>query len=124
MKFLTYAAVGGIVALLNLAALWLLTSVFGVHYLLSTLIAFLALTPAAFWMQKLATFRTPRERAPVEWPRYFATMGASLAANLGLMYLLVSLLGLWYLAASVVVTALFLVANFLVNDRWSFALRR
>ena len=124
MKFLSYAAFGGVIALLNLAALWLLTSIAGLHYLLSTLFAFLALTPLAFWLQKLVTFRTPRERAPVEWPRYFATMGTSLAANLGLMYVLVSLLGLWYLAASVVVTGLFLVANFLVNERWSFALRR
>jgi putative flippase GtrA len=124
MKFLSYAAIGGVIALLNLAALWLLTSIAGLHYLLSTLIAFLALTPLAFWLQKLVTFRTPRERAPVEWPRYFATMGASLAANLGLMYVLVSLLGLWYLAASVAVTGLFLAANFLVNERWSFALRR
>jgi len=124
MKFLSYAAIGGVIALLNLAALWLLTSIAGLHYLLSTLFAFLALTPLAFWLQKLVTFRTPRERAPVEWPRYFATMGTSLAANLCLMYVLVSLLGLWYLAASVVVTGLFLVANFLVNERWSFALRR
>lgn len=121
MKFLAYAGVGGVVAVLNLAALWLLTSGLGLHYLLSTLIAFLVLTPAAFWMQKVVTFRTPRARAPIEWPRYFATMGTSLAANLALMYVLVSVLGLWYLAASVVVTLLFLVANFLVNDRWSFA---
>jgi putative flippase GtrA len=40
------------------------------------------------------------------------------------MYLLVSLAGLWYLAASLVVTVVLLATNFLVNDRWSFALRR
>jgi putative flippase GtrA len=51
-------------------------------------------------------------------------MGSSFAANLALMYALVSLLGLWYLAASLVVTVLLLATNFLVNDRWSFALRR
>jgi putative flippase GtrA len=50
-------------------------------------------------------------------------MALSFAANLSLMYLLVSLLGIWYLAASVVVTLLFLVGNFLVNSRWSFARR-
>ena len=109
------------IALLNLAALWVLTSALGMHYLLSTLISFLVLTPLAFWLQKLVTFRTPRERAPIEWPRYLLTMGTSLAANLALMYVLVSLIGLWYLAASVVVTVLFLIGNFLVNDRWSFA---
>jgi len=123
VKFLTYAAIGGSCALLNLAILWLLTSVLALHYLVSTLIAFFALTPVGFWLQKLVTFRTPLASAPFEWPRYFLTMGSSLAANLALMYLLVSILGLWYLAASVVVSLLFLVANFLVNNYWSFARR-
>jgi len=123
VKFLTYAFIGGCVALLNLAALWLLTDVLGLHYLASTLVSFFVLTPLAFLMQKAATFRTPRERARVEWPRYFVTMGSSLAANLALMYVLVSLLGLWYLAAAVLVTAALLAANFLVNERWSFARR-
>jgi putative flippase GtrA len=120
VKFLTYAIIGGTCALLNLGALWLLTSVLGLHYLVSTMIAFFTLTPVGFWLQKLVTFRTPRAAAPFEWPRYFATMGSSFAANLALMYVLVSLLDLWYLVASVVVALLLLAANFLLNDRWSF----
>jgi putative flippase GtrA len=36
------------------------------------------------------------------------------------MYLLVSVLGLWYLAASVVITLLLLGTNFLINNHWSF----
>ena len=122
-KFILYSMAGAACALLNLAVLWLLTSVLGMHYLVSTMISFFTLTPVGFWLQKLVTFRTPRERSPVEWPRYFATMGSSLAANVALMYVLVSLFGLWYLAAAVVVTVLLLVSNFLVNDRWSFAHR-
>jgi putative flippase GtrA len=124
VKFLSYAVVGGCCTLVNLGILWVLTSLAGLHYLASTLISFFALTPVGFWAQKLVTFRTPRAAAGFEWPRYFAAMGSSLAANLGLMYLLVSVLGLWYLAASLVVTVLLLAANYLINDRWSFALRR
>lgn len=124
VKFMTYAVVGGSCTLLNLAVLWLLTSVLGLHYLLSTMLAFLTLTPVGFWLQKLVTFRTPRVAASVEWPRYFITMGSSFAANLALMYVLVSLLGMWYLAASLVVTVLLLATNFLVNDRWSFSPQR
>ena len=124
MKFLTYAAVGGLVAALNLAVQWLGTSLLGLHYLASVLISFFTLTPLAFWLQKLMTFRTPRAAAPFEWPRYFLTMGSSLAANLALMFLLVSLLGVWYLLAALIVTLALLAANFLVNDLWSFAPRR
>lgn len=120
MRFLAYAAVGGGCALLNLGVLWLLTSVLGVHYLVSNMISFLALTPVGFVLQKLMTFRTARAAAAVEWPRYFLTMGTSFAANLALMYLLVSLLGVWYLTANVFVTVLLLAANFLVNLHWSF----
>jgi putative flippase GtrA len=120
MKFVLYVAVGGVCALLNLAVLWLLTDVLGIHYLVSNTISFFALTPVGFVLQKLMTFRTPQAHAGVEWPRYFATMGSSFAANLALMYVLVSLLGIWYLAANVITTVLLLVANFLVNLRWSF----
>jgi len=124
VKFIKYVLAGGTCTVLNLALQWLLTSAIGLHYLVSTMIAFFTLTPVGFWLQKVLTFRTPRFVAGVEWPRYFATMGASLAANVALMYLLVSLLGVWYLAAALIVTLALLVANFLVNDRWSFALRR
>jgi putative flippase GtrA len=120
VKFLFYVAVGGTCALLNLAMLWLLTDVFGLHYLLSTTLAFFALTPVGFVLQKLITFRTPGAHAGLEWPRYFVTMGSSFAASLVLMYALVSVLGIWYLAANVITTVLLLVANFIVNLRWSF----
>jgi putative flippase GtrA len=123
VKFLTYAIVGGGCALLNLAVLWLCTSLLGLHYLVSTMISFFTLTPVGFWLQKLLTFRTPHAAAGFEWPRYFVTMALSLAANISLMYLLVSLLGIWYLAASMAVTLFFLVGNFLVNNRWTFARR-
>jgi putative flippase GtrA len=88
------------------------------------MISFFTLTPVGFVLQKAVTFRTPQAAARVEWPRYFVTMGANFAANLALMYVLVSLLGVWYLAASLIVAMLLLGASFVVNDRWSFALRR
>jgi putative flippase GtrA len=47
-------------------------------------------------------------------------MAASFAANLALMYLLVSVVGLWYVAASIVVAATLVVGNFVAADRWSF----
>ena len=124
MKFLSYAALGGFCALLNLAVQWLCTSVVGLHYLISATFAFLSLTPVGFWLQKLVTFRTPHAAARVEWPKYFLTMGCSLAANLAMMYLLVSVLGIWYLLAAMIVATLLLMVNFLINDRWSFAPRR
>jgi putative flippase GtrA len=47
-------------------------------------------------------------------------MAASFAANLALMYVLVSVLGVWYLAASLIVAVVLVIFNFLTSDRWSF----
>jgi putative flippase GtrA len=123
-RFAVFALVGGLCLAANTVLLWVLTSGLGVHYLMSTVIAFLTITPLGFVLNKVMTFRTRREYAPIELPRYFAAMAFSFCANLALMYLLVSVLGLWYVAASLAVAALLLVFNFLTSDRWSFRVQR
>ncbi len=120
-RFAAFAFVGGLCLGLNTLALWALTAGCGLHYLASTVIAFSAITPFGFLLNKVLTFRTPAERAPVELPRYITAMAASFAANLALMYLLVSVLGVWYVAASFIVAVILVVVNFLSSDRWSFA---
>ena len=119
-RFAAFVLVGGFCLAVNTVVLWLLTSVLGFHYLLSTVIAFASITPLGFLLNKVITFRTPRERAPIELPRYFTAMAASFAANLLLMWLLVSVFGMWYLAASILVAVTLVICNFLTSDRWSF----
>jgi putative flippase GtrA len=123
-RFLAFALVGALCLGLNTLALWALTSGLGLHYLLSTAIAFATITPLGFMLNKVLTFRTHRRYTAVELPRYVATMATSFFANLALMYLLVSVLGLWYLAASLLVAATLLILNFLVSDTWSFQARQ
>jgi len=119
-RLAAFVLVGAFCLGANTLLLWLLASGLGLHYLLATVIAFLAITPLGFLLNKVLTFRTRREHVPIELPRYFAAMAASLAANLALMYLLVSVLGVWYLAASLAVAVLLVVMNFVTSDRWSF----
>jgi putative flippase GtrA len=119
-RFVAFVLVGGLCLAANTLVLWALTSGLGIHYLVSTVVAFVSITPLGFLLNKVVTFRTRREYARIELPRYFAAMAASFAANLGLMYLLVSVLGLWYLAASVLVAVTLVVCNFVASDRWSF----
>jgi len=123
-RFIAFTLIGGTCLAANTAALWVLTTGLGIHYLLSTVIAFCAITPLGFLLNKVMTFRTRREYARRELPRYFAAMAFSFGANLALMYLLVSVIGLWYIPASLVVAALLLAFNFLSSDRWSFRIQR
>jgi putative flippase GtrA len=119
-RFAAFVLVGVFCLGANTLALWALTSGLGVHYLFSTLIAFLAITPLGFLLNKVLTFRTHRQYARIELPRYFVAMAASLAANLALMYLLVSVADVWYVLASLLVAAILVSVNFLTSDRWSF----
>jgi putative flippase GtrA len=123
-RFAAFVLVGGLCLAVNTLALWLLTSGLGIHYLLSTVIAFASITPLGFLLNKVLTFRTRREYARIELPRYFSAMAASFGANLALMYLLVSGLGMWYLAASILVAVVLVICNFLTSDRWSFRVQR
>lgn len=119
-----FILVGGFCLGANTFALWALTSGANFHYLLSTVIAFLAITPLGFLLNKVLTFRTGREHSGIELQRYFVAMAASFGANIGLMYVLVSLLGVWYVAASLLVAASLVIVNFLTSDRWSFRVQR
>jgi putative flippase GtrA len=119
-RFAAFVLVGGFCLAANTLLLWALTSGLGIHYLASTVIGFASITPLGFLLNKVITFRTRREYARIELPRYFAAMAASFAANLALMYVLVSVLGMWYLAASILVAVTLVVCNFLTSDRWSF----
>ena len=74
VRFASFVLVGGVCLVANTAVLWGLTAGLGIHYLLSTVIAFCAITPLGFLLNKVVTFRTRREHAPIELPRYFAAM--------------------------------------------------
>ncbi|HYX63022.1 MAG TPA: GtrA family protein [Burkholderiales bacterium] len=120
LRFIAFCVVGGLCLALNTLTLWVLTSRMGLHYLVSTVIAFSMITPFGFLLNKALTFRTHRKYAAVELPRYVAAMAASFVANIGFMYLLVSVLGVWYVVASLLVAVTLVVVNFLTSDRWSF----
>lgn len=120
LRFAAFALVGGVCLALNTLTLWVLTSRLGLHYLASTVIAFITITPLGFLLNKVLAFRTHRRYAAVELSRYFAAMATSLAANVALMYLLVSLIDLPYLPASLLVAATLVLVNFATSDRWSF----
>lgn len=123
-RFAAFVLVGGFCLAVNTLALWVLTSGLGLHYLVSTVIAFFSITPLGFVLNKVLTFRTRREYARIELPRYFSAMAASFVMNVALMYLLVSVLGMWYLAASLLVAVLLVIFNFVSSDRWSFRFQR
>lgn len=131
-RFVRFLVVGSGTTALNLLLLWLLVDRAGLHYLAACTVSFFALNGLGYLLHKGLTFRKGATIVPAELLRFFLVMACSLGLNLLLMAALVRGLGLNYLLASVVVSALLTVFNygshrdltFRVSDRTELATPR
>ena len=120
MRFARYLLVGGCFMGLNLGVLYLMVHRLQVPYLAACVLSFFVLNLASYAVNKVFTFRLAPRVEGAELARYYGVMAASLAANLLLMYGLVDLAGLAVLPASVIVSAVLALFNFLGHWRWTF----
>ncbi len=120
VRWLKFNAVGAAGVVVQLAALGILVTGFGVNYLAATAVAVeVAVLHNFFWHQRFTWADRPgaglRESA-VRLVRFNLTNGAlSIIGNLVLMRLLVGRLHINYMAANLATIAACSVANFLVS---------
>ncbi|MEZ5353621.1 MAG: GtrA family protein [Bryobacteraceae bacterium] len=119
-RWLKFNAVGAIGIGVQLAALALLTSGFGLHYLAATALAVEAAVIHNFVWHEYWTWR-PADRSPLQAARrllrFNLTTGlVSILSNLFLMRLLVGWLGLPYLPANLIAIAVTNLANFAMAE--------
>lgn len=117
-----FLLVGAVCAALNLTFLWVATDQLGLHYLLSALVSFICINAVGFVLNKYYTFSRPQARVLSELFKYYATMLGSMVLNLLLMAVLVSGFRIHYLVASLVVTMVMMLANFLAHSSWTFGM--
>jgi putative flippase GtrA len=103
----------------NLVLFAALVGVLGWGYLAATVAVFIVVNAGAFVLNRGWVFGSHRAFAP-SLARYYAVMATSLTLNLILMRVLVETVGLHYLVASVAVSVLLAVANFVAHDRITF----
>jgi putative flippase GtrA len=126
-EFVRYVAVGGAAFAADFALLAGLTELFGVHYLVAALFAFLLGTGVNYWLSVrwVFSYRAIDLRG-AEFGLFLLVGVITLGVSLGLMSLLVEGFAMHVLIAKCVVTAFTLVANFagrrvLLFTRWGRA---
>lgn len=119
-KLFRFCLVGLLCTLLNLSVLWLFTYRFGLHYLLSVIIAFFTINLVGFLINSRYTFKS-QTAAGQQLAKYYLVMAVSLTVNLLLMNLLVDQLQINILTASLCITLMFITMNFLSHLNWTFA---
>lgn len=120
-KLVRYLISGGTAAASNLAALFFLVQFGHVHYLKASVLAFAMSVVVSFTMQKFWTFHDrPVHDVHAQFARYLVVILANLALNTALVYLLVEMAGVWYLAAQFMATIVIAVTGYVGYRRFVF----
>lgn len=123
-KVARYLMTGCVGLIVNLGSYHLLVAVFGVPYLVGSMIAIVLSTVVGFLLQKYWTFG---ERSHAAAPRQFALYAALALWNLGLntliVFALVEYFALHYLIAQAIGSGVLAVSSFLLYHHYVFAAR-
>lgn len=112
-QFFKFIFSGGASALTTLALLYIFTNFFHIWYLASSIIAFSLAIILNFSLQKFWAFKGNQKKS-AEWQffLFLAINFFNLGVNSGGMYVLVDKIGLWYMLAQVVMSAILAVVSF------------
>jgi dolichol-phosphate mannosyltransferase len=118
-----FALVGLLGIVVNQVALFLLTDVFGIYYLLSAVLASQVSTLNNFLLTEYWVFRDRELRGHV-LIRYFvfnAINAATLVVRIPVLYVLTDLVGIHYLVSNLVAIGLTFGIRYLIADNWIWA---
>lgn len=121
-KLARYIISGGTAATINLSTLFLLVHFLHIYYLAASVASFSTALVVSFLMQKFWTFQNAETTGMhFQFARYIlTTVTVNLGINTGLMYLFVSILGIWYLAAQVLAGIILAVFSYFIYQMFVF----
>lgn len=118
-----FGAVGGTGALLGLGVMWGLVEFLGLFYLLANCFAFCISTSSNYLLNGLWTFERTRTYR-FGYGRYFGLSLVTLGLNTGLLWIMTSELGLWYMASAILAILLVFPVNFIISRRFIWTKRK
>lgn len=116
-----YMFSGGTAALVNLLFLYILTDIFGIWYLTSSVVAFIFGLLASFFLQKYWTFReSGLDHIKKQLTIYAILGGINFFLTPALLYIFVEKFHVWYILGSVLVMVSLAAVNYLINKFITF----
>jgi len=124
IRFLKFCAVGLSGVLVNMGLLWLLTEVAGLFYLLSAAVSIETSIISNFILNDYFTFRdrrSPQVKSFLSRLLKFNLVSlAGLGLNMGVLWLLTEVFGIYYLLSNLCGIAVATLWNYLVNTWWTW----
>ena len=111
---------GGTSAMVDLALLYLLNTTFGLHYLLSAILAFIGAFGVSFTLHKFWTFKSHLEETHKQAMMYFGTSLFSLFLNTILMFIFVDFFHVMVLLSQFFVGIMVAFFSFFISRNFVF----
>ncbi|MFH1400054.1 MAG: GtrA family protein [Nanoarchaeota archaeon] len=118
--FIRFCIVGAISTVVDLSILYSLTEFAGIHYLKSATISFVIGAIINFSLNKKYSYRNTSKQVHKQFPIFLVVATTGLAINLGLLYLFVTHLAIWYMAAKILAILIIMFWNFFINKFVTF----
>ncbi len=120
LKIIKFGFVSGIATVIDILVLWLFTSVFGVYYLTSAVLAFVIGSTTNYSINYVWTFSGAKHGKAKGLASFMGIGAAGLVITLGIMGLLVEFFGIHYLVARIIAAFVTLLWNYLLNSAITF----
>lgn len=118
VQFIKFGIIGGINALINLVVYYTLVY-FGAHYLIANFFGFALSVLNAYILNSKFVFNKTQEGHVVPLIKVYITYGTTFLLGSGLMYLMVSVIGITKWVAPIINIALMTPLNFVLNKVWA-----
>lgn len=121
-RILKFSMVGAIGVMVNTCTLYVLTDFFQILYMISSIFAIEISILSNFFLNNIWTWKDRKKKSlPQRIFQYHISVGiVAILANWLLLILLTELLGLYYLFSNLVGIGVGTLANFVINDLWTF----
>ena len=117
MEIVRFCLVGGSCFLLDYGLLYVLTEYGGINYLYSSGISFTTTVLINYWLCVVYVFHGAKKQTKKQATIFIGSSIAGLAINQLCMWLLVDILGMYYMYAKLVATAVVTVWNYVMKRK-------
>lgn len=122
-EFWLYSVGGALGFVVDFSLLFILTEYAGLHYLISTAIAVIIAILVNYSWQRFVTFKSSERNVAKQFGKFVIISVFAIGLTALLMYILVDIVGLWYLLAKIFVTIIVWFWNFFGNKYFTFKVK-
>lgn len=126
-EILVYGIVGGGTTVINLSAYYLFSSIIGIQYLISNVLAWIVAFAFAFLANKLWVFESKsfqKDLVIKELASFFFARISTGVLDMLLLFVFVDFIGLHPLVSKVIDTAVSSILNYILSKFWIFNMER